>query len=474
MIQFIQRNFMPANLFEMYHEILDAVGGAENIATLGNCMTRLRFTVKEEALVHPEKLRRVPNVAGYFFSGAQHQVIVGPATATKLAEYFLSRHHFAPLSVAQGLPPVKMGIGTSEENRYAIQQKYSSRVSHLCARIGNIFLPLIPAYIGCGLILGINNILSSTILANAPTITNMLAVFGGGIFFYLQAIVGYNASKEFGGTPALGAAFAGILNMPGLAKITLMGYTFVPGKGGVIAVLLVCWVASDVEKWLRAHISGTKELFVVPFITLLFVGTAALLAIQPLAGCLSDGLSWVTSKALVHGGFIAGAALGGTFLPLVMLGIHQSLIPIHQQLMDTLGVNPLFPILCMAGAGQVGASLAVLVKTKNLRLKRIIKNALPVGLMGIGEPLIYGVTLPLFKPFIAACIGGAAGGAVVALVHVTSAIPFGVSGLVLCLALSNVASLLGYLAGFAVAVLVGFLVSLKLGFDDPAEEMLRR
>lgn len=464
---------MPADLSEMYREILAAVGGADNIATLGNCMTRLRFTVKEEALVHPEKLRRVPNVAGYFFSGAQHQVIVGPATATKLAEYFLSRHHFAPLAVAEGLPPVRMGVGTSEENKHAIRQKYSSRVSRLCARIGNIFLPLIPAYIGCGLILGINNILSHSLLANVPTVTNMLAVFGGGIFFYLQAIVGYNASKEFGGTPALGAAFAGILNMPGLAQITLLGYTFVPGKGGIISVLLVCWVGSIVEKWLREHVSGTKELFVVPFATVLLVGTAALLVIQPLAGWLSDALSWFASKSLTYGGGVAGAVLGGTFLPLVMLGIHQSLIPIHQQLMDTFGVNPLFPILCMAGAGQVGASLAVLVKTKNLRLKKIIKNALPVGLMGIGEPLIYGVTLPLFKPFIAACIGGAAGGAVVALLHVTSAIPFGVSGLVLCLALSNIASLLGYLAGFATAVLVGFFTSLKLGFDDPVE-MLRR
>lgn len=464
---------MPANLEEMYQGILAAVGGAENITSLGNCMTRLRFTVKDEVLVHPDKLRRVPNVAGYFFSGSQHQIIVGPATATKLADYFRERHSFSPLLVAEALPPLKMGIGTAEENKHAIKQKYSGKLSQLCARIGNIFLPLIPAYIGCGLILGINNILSHTLLEQAPTLTNMLAVFGGGIFFYLQAIVGYNASKEFGGTPALGVAFAGMLNMPALSKIVVLGHPFVPGKGGVIAVLLVCWVACYVEKWLRAHLSGAKELFIVPCLTLLVVGTVSLLVIQPVAGYLSDWLAWGTTHALTYGAVVAGAVLGGTFLPLVMLGIHQSLIPIHQQLMDTLGANPLFPILCMAGAGQVGASIAVFIKTKNMRLKRIIKNALPVGLMGIGEPLIYGVTLPLFKPFIAACIGGAAGGAVVALLHVTSAIAFGVSGLVLCLALSNVASLLGYLAGFCTAVAVGFFASLKLGFDDPVE-MVRR
>ena len=330
-------------------------------------------------------------------------------------------------------------------------------------------MPLIPAYIGCGLILGITNILSHTLLVHSPTITNLLAIFGGGIFFYLQAIVGYNASKEWGGTPALGVAFAGMLNMPALANITLFGHAFVPGKGGVIAVLLVCWAGSIVEKKLRRIITGPQELFVVPVLTLLLVGAAAILLIQPVAGYLSDALAWFTSLALSKAGALAGAILGGTFLPLVMLGIHQSLIPIHQQLMDTFGFNPLFPILCMAGAGQVGASIAVLLKTRNPQLKRIIKNALPVGLMGIGEPLIYGVTLPLFKPFIAACIGGAAGGAVIALLHVTSAIAFGVSGLVLCLTLSNWVSLLGYLAGFATAVSVGFLVALKLGFDDPIE-----
>lgn len=152
-----------------------------------------------------------------------------------------------------------------------------------------------------------------------------------------------------------------------------------------------------------------------------------------------------------------------------MLGVHQSLIPLHQQLLDTLGNNPLFPVLCMAGAGQVGAGLAVLLKTKNPRLKTVAKNALPVGLLGIGEPLIYGVTLPLFKPFIAACIGAAAGGAVVAVLQVTSAIAFGVSGVVLLLALSNLHSVVCYAVGFLIAVLVGFFSAWKLGFDDPAE-----
>ncbi len=466
---------MPADLKTMYEGILAACGGADNIVTLGCCMTRLRFTVKDEALVSPDALRQVKDVAGYFYSGSQHQLIVGPSTAGKLAAYFNERHGFAPLTVSEGFVPpraaaAEAGVGEVKENKAAVRKKYASRLSRACAVIGNIFMPLIPAYIGCGLLLGITNILSKTLLAQDPNTTALLGVFGNAIFFYLNAIVGYNANKEFGGTPALGAAFAGILNMPALANITLFGASLVPGKGGVIAVLLVCWAGSWLEKRLRAWFKGSSEMFLTPTLTIFIVGFASLVLIQPLAGWLSEQLAVQTQNALKHGGIVAGALLGGTFLPLVMMGIHQSLVPIHQQLVDALGNNPLFPILCMAGAGQVGASLAVLWKTKNTKLKTIVKNALPVGLLGIGEPLIYGVTLPLFKPFIGACLGAAVGGAVIAFFQVSSAIPFGVSGVVLFLALSNLHSVIFYGVGFLTAVICGFLFTWKLGFEDPAEE----
>ena len=471
---------MPADLKAMYEGILASCGGADNIVTLGCCMTRLRFTVKDEALVAPDALRKVRDVAGYFYSGSQHQLIVGPSTAGKLAAYFHEHHHFLPLSAAgteevfaPAAAPVSQesapAVGEVKATKTAVRQKYSSRVSRACAVIGNIFLPLIPAYIGCGLLLGITNILSKTLLASDPNTVALLSVFGNGIFFYLNAIVGYNANKEFGGTPALGVAFAGILNMPALANVTLFGAALMPGKGGVIAVLLVCWAGSWLEKRLRAWIKGSAEMFVTPTLTILLVGITSLVLIQPLAGWLSDQLALQTQNALKHGGLLAGAVLGGTFLPLVMMGIHQSLVPIHQQLVNALGANPLFPILCMAGAGQVGASLAVLFKTRNAKLKTIVKNALPVGLLGIGEPLIYGVTLPLFKPFIGACLGAAVGGAVVAAFHVTSAIPFGVSGVVLFLALSNLHSVLFYALGFVTSVICGFAFTWKMGFDDPAE-----
>ena len=143
---------MPADLKAMYEGILAACGGADNITSLGCCMTRLRFTVKNEALVSPDALRRVKDVAGYFYSGSQHQLIVGPSTAGKLAAYFNERHAFAPLNVSGSyVPPAPApaaetpAVGEVKANKTAVRKKYSSRISRACAVIGNIFLPLIPA-----------------------------------------------------------------------------------------------------------------------------------------------------------------------------------------------------------------------------------------------------------------------------------------------------------------------------------------
>lgn len=146
-----------------------------------------------------------------------------------------------------------------------------------------------------------------------------------------------------------------------------------------------------------------------------------------------------------------------------MTGIHQGITPIHAELLASKGVTILLPILAMAGAGQVGASAAVYCKTKNPTLKRTVASALPVGLMGIGEPLIYGVTLPLGKPFIGACIGGAFGGAVQAW-GVVGATSMGLSGLPLAASTDHI---LLYLLGLLTAYGVGFIATWIIGFQDP-------
>ena len=151
---------------------------------------------------------------------------------------------------------------------------------------------------------------------------------------------------------------------------------------------------------------------------------------------------------------------------MVMLGLHQAMTPIHAELFLRYGVNILLPVLAMAGAGQVGASIAVYFKTKNKFLKKTVASALPVGIMGIGEPLIYGVTFPLGRPFIGACIGGAFGGAVQAFAMVGVS-TMGISGLPLAAVSNNIPM---YLAGLLTAYVVGFIAAWLLGFEDPEEE----
>jgi PTS system sucrose-specific IIC component len=152
----------------------------------------------------------------------------------------------------------------------------------------------------------------------------------------------------------------------------------------------------------------------------------------------------------------------------VLSGLHQGLVPIHVELVQAHGSNPLLPILAMAGVGQVGAALAVLMKTRNARLKKVIKGALPVGILGIGEPLIFGVTLPLGKPFIAACLGGAVGGALISYWKVATVITFGISGLPLALTIVSGKVML-YLAGLVITIAAGFIFTWIMGFNDPEE-----
>ena len=163
----------------------------------------------------------------------------------------------------------------------------------------------------------------------------------------------------------------------------------------LLVVILMCWI----EKKLRALLPGSIELILNPLLTTLITGSVAIVALQPLGGAISEAIAHGASLAIDRGGLLVGAVLSGTFLPLVLTGLHQGLVPIHVELVQAHGYNALLPILSMAGVGQVGAAIAVLMKTRNARLKKVIKGALPVGLLGIGEPLIFGVTLPLGKPF---------------------------------------------------------------------------
>ena len=334
-------------------------------------------------------------------------------------------------------------------------------------RIGHIFIPLIPAFIGCGLLTGLVALLlkiSPDMAGN--TYSQYLKLAGNSIFMVLNAFIGLYACKEFGGTPSLGGAMAALLAAPGLADITFMGNPLLPGRGGVFASLLAGAATAFIETRLRRRIPESVSLFLTPLVTLTVVSLAGLFIFQPLGGFLSDVLGYYTVHTIQTGGAVTGFVIGGIFLPVVMVGVHHGLTPIHADMLASMGMTILLPIAAMAGCGQVGASFAVYLKSKNKFLRRTVLSSLPVGMLGIGEPLIYGVTLPLGKPFVGACIGGAFGGAWQAY-HGIGSYALGISGIPLAAATNN---MLLYLCGVFIAYLAGFIATWLLGFDDPPEE----
>ncbi|WP_428898383.1 PTS system protein [Parelusimicrobium proximum] len=457
---------MSDELKETAEQILKNTGGRENIESVTSCMTRLRLHLKDNSKADKEAIKKLEQVLGVVESGGQLQIVLGPGTASKAADAFCE---LAGIKADDGKSAApQTGEEKAKELKEEIKKKNNTPFKNMLKKLANIFIPLIPAFIGCGLIMAVNNILIKFVPGWAGTnYAQILAVFGGAVGFGLNIFVGVNAAKEFGGSPMIGGVMAVILTNPALANTELFGLTLVPARGGVIAVMLVVAFAAWLEQRVRKIIPDMFELFLTPFIVIFVSGVLALLVLQPLGGWISDVIVAGVNIAVSKGGALSGFLMSALFLPLVMTGLHQGLAPIHAQLIEVYGYTVLFPILAMAGAGQVGAAFYVFLKSKNVKLKKTVVSALPVGILGVGEPLIYGVTLPLWRPFIAACIGGGFGGALLAHFGVGSFTLGGISGIPLA---PLVTKPLIYLAGILIAYAAGFIAAWIIGFDDPAGE----
>lgn len=436
---------------EIAQKLVEKLGGRENIVSMEVCMTRLRVDPRDIAKADQPGLKKVQGVKGVIQTGGQIQIILGPGLAQKVGD---AAANVTGTPSGGGAPPVR-----AEGGRVGTKD--------LLRKIANVFVPLIPGIIGVGMIMALNNVLQKAGIITAETavagygVINLLNLLGGTFLGLLSILVGQNAAREWGGPPVIGAVGAAIL-LGGGNGAALTALNMTPGRGGLIGALLAGAFLGWLYKQIQRVMPETINIVVTPLLTLLFGGLIVVFVLQPIGGALSTWIAAGATGLVEVGGFVAGFVLAGTFLPLVMLGIHQGLTPIHVQLIETTGKTILLPILAMAGAGQVGAALAVYFKTRDVDLKRIIIAALPVGILGIGEPLIYGVTLPLFRPFIGACIGAAFGGAVIALAKV-GALAMGVSGVLLALLVDNVGM---YFAGIITAYIAGFIATWVLGFDE--------
>ena len=310
--------------------------------------------------------------------------------------------------------------------------------------IGDIFIPLLPGIICAGLCGAGASLIAQTVpdYANSniwALFYQILSLINTSMMSYLTAWAGYRAAERFGGTPVLGGMLGMITSLDGINKIAaIMGLynSEVPldsvlcnGKGGVLAVIAGALLIATVEKAIRSSMPKSIDVVFTPLITMFLCVIPYVVFIMPLFGYASGGIVWLFSRACLSQNVfiraISGFLAAAFFLPMVATGMHHGLVALYSVQLQELGYVTLYPALAMAGAGQVGAALALWKKAKkvgNNDLCSVIAGALPAGLLGVGEPLIYGVTLPLGKPFLTAGLGAGFGGA---FIMVTRAAPCG-------------------------------------------------
>ncbi|WP_100158282.1 sucrose-specific PTS transporter subunit IIBC [Proteus columbae] len=450
------------NIEKVAHQLVPLLGGAENIASAAHCATRLRLVLVDDAKADKEAINKLEGVKGCFSNAGQIQVIFGTGLVNKV--------HAAFIAAA--------GISESSKSEAAnIAAKKLNPFQRIARLLSNIFVPIIPAIVASGLLMGLLGLMKTNQWVSPDNaLYIMLDMCSSAAFIILPILIGFTAAKEFGGNPYLGATLGGILTHPALTnawgvasgfntmnffglEVAMIGY-----QGTVFPVLLAVWFMSVLEKQLRKVVPNALDLIITPFLTVIISGFVALLVIGPVGRLLGDGISLILSTLITQAGWIAGLIFGGLYSVIVITGIHHSFHAVEAGLLGNpnIGVNFLLPIWAMANIAQGGACMAVWFKTNDAKIKAITIPSGFSAMLGITEAAIFGINLRYGKPFIAALIGGAAGGAWVVGSHVymtavgLTAIPG--------IAIVQAGSIINYVIGLVIAFLTAFVLSLLLKY----------
>ncbi|MGC2867200.1 sucrose-specific PTS transporter subunit IIBC [Proteus vulgaris] len=450
------------NIEKVAHQLVPLLGGAENIASAAHCATRLRLVLVDDSKADKEAINKLEGVKGCFSNAGQIQVIFGTGLVNKV--------HAAFIAAA--------GIGESSKSEAAnIAAKKLNSFQRIARLLSNIFVPIIPAIVASGLLMGLLGLMKTNQWVSPDNaLYIMLDMCSSAAFIILPILIGFTAAKEFGGNPYLGATLGGILTHPALTnawgvaagfntmnffglEVAMIGY-----QGTVFPVLLAVWFMSVLEKQLRKVVPNALDLIITPFLTVIISGFVALLVIGPVGRLLGDGISLILSTLITQAGWIAGLIFGGLYSVIVITGIHHSFHAVEAGLLGNpnIGVNFLLPIWAMANIAQGGACIAVWFKTNDAKIKAITIPSGFSAMLGITEAAIFGINLRYGKPFIAALIGGAAGGAWVVGSHVymtavgLTAIPG--------IAIVQAGSIINYVIGLVIAFLTAFVLSLLLKY----------
>ncbi|TXH64874.1 MAG: PTS sucrose transporter subunit IIBC [Tolumonas sp.] len=455
------------NVTSVANELIPLLGGKENIVSAAHCATRLRLVLQDDSKINKSAVEQVEGVKGCFSNAGQIQIIFGTGIVNKVYAAFID---VAGISQA------------SESDVKKLATQKLNIVQRAARTLSNIFVPIIPAIVASGLLMGTLGLVRTYGWANPDSaIFIMLDMFSSAAFIILPILIGFTAAREFGGNPYLGATLGGILTHPALTNAWTVGSGFktmdffgmdvamIGYQGTVFPVLIAVWFMSHLEKQLRRVIPDALDIILTPFLTVVITGFVSLLFIGPAGRGLGEGITFVLTTLYEHAGWLAGLLFGGTYSAIVITGIHHSFHAIELGLLadKNVAVNFLLPIWAMANVAQGGACLAVYFKSNDARIKSI---AIPAGLsclLGITEAAIFGINLRFVKPFLAALAGGALGGAwvVASKVGMTAVGLTGIPGI----AIVQSSSVLTYIIGMAIAFGAAFAIATVLRYNTDAE-----
>ena len=412
---------------ELSLKILELVGGKENVTAATNCMTRLRVNLKDYNKADIEGLKATEGVLQVIQMDNLH-VVLGPGKAKKVTDLF---------KADAGVTEAMSTEASWQDNKAAMKAgQKQGKVKTALKAVGDIFVPLIPGVIAAGICSGLATLITQANPGYAEVkwlfiLHQFLTMINTAFMGSITAWAGYRAAEKFGATPILGGMLGAITAMANINTISqqvggifwvaegadALNAVLRAGRGGVLAVIFGVLLMAKVEKWVRSKMPDSLDIVVSPLVIMFVCVIPYVFVIMPITGLISNGLvSIVGAVCMSESVFvrmIAGFLGSFLFLPLVAMGMHHGLVALYSVQLAELGFVTLYPALAMAGAGQVGAAIAIWLKAKktgNKRMMSVIGGALPAGVLGVGEPLIYGVTLPMGKPFITAGLGAGFGG----------------------------------------------------------------
>ena len=453
--------------------ILDQVGGSKNIVSAAHCATRLRLVIVDNSKADKEAIENVDGVKGVFEASGQLQIILGTGTVNKVFDEFISIAGITASSKAEA------------KEAAAQKQNIFMRAVKL---LGDIFVPIIPAIVASGFLMGIMNSLDFMInngfisMDTSSSIYVFANLFSNTAYTFLQILIAFSAAKAFGANPYLGAVIGMIMINPalqnaytvategvqqtqsvffGLYDIDMVGY-----QGHVIPVVIAVWVLSVIEKKLHKIVPEVLDLFVTPLVSVFVTGYLTLSIIGPVfvwaENAILGGIQWLLTLPLGIGSLI----MGGLYAPTVVTGIHQMYTAIDIGQIAQYGVTYWLPLASAANVAQGAAALAVALKSRDKKIKSLALPSSLSAFMGITEPAIFGVNLRFFRPFIAGCIGGGCGALYASLVHLGAKGTgvTGIFGILLCLEQP-----VQYVIEMAIAVGVAFVISFIIYKDQKPE-----